>query len=237
MVLEEEMRAIAAIAAAMVVGLAATGPAGAASPPPQGADALPGVVVGVLGSGDQLALQIKADDAGRRVLRIGDSFREGWVLSALTASTATLTKDGQSRTVGLNPTGAVASNDVKRPSVVQVAGNELPPEVIEVLALTDEEVIARTPTASQMLAVQQRGLTAAESRQYRLMTMRYGLFAPSLNAPATFRRRASPDRPTCGRVARTRSRSPGRKRTPLSAEICRASSADWLKRREKSRRR
>ncbi|MDB5440850.1 MAG: hypothetical protein JWM33_3277, partial [Caulobacteraceae bacterium] len=33
--------------------------------------------------------------------------QDGWILSALTPSTATLTKAGASRTVGLNPAGAV----------------------------------------------------------------------------------------------------------------------------------
>ncbi|MDB5438327.1 MAG: hypothetical protein JWM33_754 [Caulobacteraceae bacterium] len=176
------MRSQVPALAAIALSLAFAARAGAASAPAQGPDALPGLVVGVVGSGDQLSLQIKADESGRRALRIGDAFQDGWSLSALTPSTATLTKAGESRVVGLNPTGAVATHDVKRPSLVQVAGSELPPEVIEVLALTDEEVIARTPTASQRLAAQYRGLTAEESRRYTLMSLRYGLFAPSLNA-------------------------------------------------------
>ena len=72
-------------------------------------------------------MQSKADESGRRALRIGDAFQDGWSLSALTPSTATLTKAGESRVVGLNPTGAVTTPDVKRPSLVQVAGSELPP--------------------------------------------------------------------------------------------------------------
>jgi hypothetical protein len=44
-----------------------------------------------------------------RSLKIGDEFEDGWKLTGLTSSAATLTRDGVSRTVGLNPTGALGA--------------------------------------------------------------------------------------------------------------------------------
>ncbi|MDB5437976.1 MAG: hypothetical protein JWM33_403 [Caulobacteraceae bacterium] len=62
---------------------------------------------GVLGSGDQLALRL-VENGQERTLKPGDDYADGWKLDALTATSATLTKDGQRQEVGLNPTGALA---------------------------------------------------------------------------------------------------------------------------------
>lgn len=69
---------------------------------PSAPDRLPAEVQGVVGSGDQLRLRLN-DAAGVRTLRPGEAYRDGWMLKAVTASTATLAKDGQERVVGLNP--------------------------------------------------------------------------------------------------------------------------------------
>lgn len=75
-----------------------------------GPDALPGQATGVVGSGDQMTLRLKPiGDAPARVLKIGDEFEDGWKLTALTASAATLSKAGASRTVGLNPAGSLGA--------------------------------------------------------------------------------------------------------------------------------
>jgi len=63
----------------------------------------------VVGSGDQLALQIRSQDtAGRRTIQRGEEYKDGWILKGLSPVTATLAKDDQVREIGLNPTGAVA---------------------------------------------------------------------------------------------------------------------------------
>lgn len=71
-----------------------------------GLESLPGEVAGVVGSGDQLRLQLRVDGQSR-TLEIGSEYRDGWVLKALTGAMATMTKGSQTRFVGLNPTGAV----------------------------------------------------------------------------------------------------------------------------------
>lgn len=68
--------------------------------------ALPSQVVGVSGSGDQLSLRLKVG-AEVRVLKIGDVYADGWTLTGLTPSEATLAKGALSRRVGLSPTSAV----------------------------------------------------------------------------------------------------------------------------------
>ncbi|MDB5441453.1 MAG: hypothetical protein JWM33_3880 [Caulobacteraceae bacterium] len=100
--------AVLALAAALLAPMSAHA-AGDNTPVTTDPDALPGLVTGVVGSGDQMALRLTpVGDAAARDLKIGDEFRNGWRLTALTPSAATLTRDGASQTVGLNPTGALA---------------------------------------------------------------------------------------------------------------------------------
>lgn len=86
-----------------------------------GPASLPGEVVGVIGSGDKLSLKIKAGEE-TRVLNIGDVYQDGWALTSLTGATATLARDGQTRLIGLNPSGAVAA-----------ASSDVPAAVVDVL--------------------------------------------------------------------------------------------------------
>ncbi|MDB5438097.1 MAG: hypothetical protein JWM33_524, partial [Caulobacteraceae bacterium] len=89
--------------AAWLAGLAiilSTDAALAAGAP--GPVALPAEVIGVVGSGDKLSLRIKAGDE-TRLLNIGDTYADGWALTGLSNTTATLTRNGQNQTVGLNP--------------------------------------------------------------------------------------------------------------------------------------
>lgn len=93
------MRIISGLCGTIAIGLAAPALADAV-------DDLPNQVVGVIGSGQALSLRFRPV-AGEptRVLSRGDVYADGWVLSNLTPSVATLTKAGESREVGLNPTG------------------------------------------------------------------------------------------------------------------------------------
>ncbi|MDB5439534.1 MAG: hypothetical protein JWM33_1961 [Caulobacteraceae bacterium] len=79
--------------------------------------ALPGQVIGVSGSGDQLSLRLKSGE-GERVLKIGEVFEDGWTLSALTATDATLTKTGQNRRIGLGLAGDSPKAPQNAPSQV-----------------------------------------------------------------------------------------------------------------------
>ncbi|MDB5441441.1 MAG: hypothetical protein JWM33_3868 [Caulobacteraceae bacterium] len=106
-----------ALAAALMAAGAAFG---------QGApEQLAAQAAGVVGSGDQLSLRLRTPE-GERVLKIGETYAEGWTLQALSPSKATLAKDGAVREVGLNPTGAVASGGAAAPaSRVTVVGAEV----------------------------------------------------------------------------------------------------------------
>ncbi|MDB5441255.1 MAG: hypothetical protein JWM33_3682 [Caulobacteraceae bacterium] len=109
------MRLLPGLFVSLALGL--TAPALADAP-----DDLPGQVAGVIGSGPSLSLKFRPV-AGEptRVLSLGDVYADGWVLTGLTPSVATLTKAGMSRSVGLNPSGALAAapSDA-RPSEVKV---------------------------------------------------------------------------------------------------------------------
>lgn len=146
---------------------------------------LPAQVAGVIGSGDQLSLQLKpAAGSAERTIRVGEAFPDGWVLSSLSDTLATLSRNGTVRTIGLNPTGAVAppSGPVAPSTVRVVGGVELPPEVLAALALTDEQVIARmNPGNRQNYPTRVLpGLTLAESQRYELMTGRLDAMTPAL---------------------------------------------------------
>ncbi|MDB5440883.1 MAG: hypothetical protein JWM33_3310 [Caulobacteraceae bacterium] len=74
-----------------------------------GLESLPREVAGVVGSGNQLRLQLRIDGQPR-TLSVGDEYRDGWVLKGLTDTLATLNKGAQVRMVGLNPTGSTATD-------------------------------------------------------------------------------------------------------------------------------
>lgn len=114
----------------MLAVFLAAGAALAHAAEPSGLDRLPSEVVGVTGSGDALRLQVKSDGQVRTLVP-GDEYRDGWKLRSVSASKATLFKSGETREVGLNPTGALASNAATAPpSDVSLVGG-LSSEVIE----------------------------------------------------------------------------------------------------------
>ncbi|MDB5441271.1 MAG: hypothetical protein JWM33_3698, partial [Caulobacteraceae bacterium] len=92
---------------------------------PSALDRLPQEVVGVVGSGGELSLKV-AQDQTIRTIKPNEEYRDGWMLKTLTPSTATLTRAGESREVGLNPFGSLtpppAAND---PSKVLIAGDTI----------------------------------------------------------------------------------------------------------------
>ncbi|MDB5440759.1 MAG: hypothetical protein JWM33_3186, partial [Caulobacteraceae bacterium] len=108
----------------LLAGLLTGGAVVAYAAQPSGPDILPKEVVGVVGSGDQLNLQVMQDQ-GVRTLKPGDLYRDGWTVTAVTASTATLTKGGQSRMVGLNPDGALQQRATAAPSQVTLASGNI----------------------------------------------------------------------------------------------------------------
>ncbi|MDB5440881.1 MAG: hypothetical protein JWM33_3308 [Caulobacteraceae bacterium] len=76
---------------------------------PADLDRLSKEAAGVVGSGDRLSLQIKpVDGQASRTIKVGEEYSNGWKLDAVTPTLATLSKGGETRQVGLNPTGAVA---------------------------------------------------------------------------------------------------------------------------------
>lgn len=73
-----------------------------------GLENLPREVVGVLGSGDQLRLRLRSEDGAARTLSVGDEYKAGWILKALSSTVATLGQGNQLRQIGLNPDGDLA---------------------------------------------------------------------------------------------------------------------------------
>ncbi|MDB5438344.1 MAG: hypothetical protein JWM33_771, partial [Caulobacteraceae bacterium] len=168
----------------------------AAAPAPSGPDALPAQVAGVIGSGDQLSLQLRASDtAPARMVRLGDEAIDGWTLTGLTNTVATLSKDGQSRTIGLNPTGALSQRQpVGPPSTVHVTVEGLTPEMAAVLALSDEEVLAQAPASflqAYQTATAGHGLTAEELRRAQLYSMRFNLMSAAISQASQARVQAA----------------------------------------------
>lgn len=124
-------------------------------------------VAGVVGSGDQLQLKLKAGEA-TRILEVGGEYAEGWRLMSLTPSEVILVKDGTIQKIGLNPTGAIA----------QAKGDE-PPTTVKTVGgngqVTVEQIAARQPAFNKLLAEQlgpwdgktpRMGLTLAETQRY-----------------------------------------------------------------------
>ncbi|MDB5439277.1 MAG: hypothetical protein JWM33_1704 [Caulobacteraceae bacterium] len=92
---------------------------------PDAPDRLPQEVVGVMGSGDQLSLKV-AQGQVIKTVKLNEEYRDGWTLKGLTATSATLAKDGVTREVGLNPAGVLAPPPAADdPSMVLVAGDTL----------------------------------------------------------------------------------------------------------------
>lgn len=160
--------------------------AAAASDP--GPASLPGEVIGVVGSGDQLSLRIKGGEAPR-TLEIGEVYQDGWTLSALTATKATLTKDGQSQTVGLNPTGVIErAKPDDPPTTVKTIGGDKPLPTID-------ELKARQPAFDQLVLEQlgpwdgktpRMGLTLAETQRYVAYQARGAQAPPGAEPPAPY---------------------------------------------------
>ncbi|MDB5439177.1 MAG: hypothetical protein JWM33_1604 [Caulobacteraceae bacterium] len=181
----------------------------AAAAAPSGLDGLPSQVAGVLGSGDQLSLQLRATpDAPARIIHLGGDAIDGWVLTGLTNTVATLSKDGLIRVIGLNPTGALAlARPVVPPTVVRVTLDGLTPEIAGILALRDEEVTARMTPAWRKAwnaTSPARGLTAEEGRRLSLYQSRYSLMYDALVAAAVANMRSG-QRPgeSVGTITRT----------------------------------
>ncbi|MDB5438203.1 MAG: hypothetical protein JWM33_630 [Caulobacteraceae bacterium] len=126
-----------------------------AAPAPRAQDvlaALPGQVVGVSGSGDQLTLRLKSETQ-ERALKIGDAYADGWILIGLNNSEVTLAKGAILRRIGLNPSGAVAQAVLEEtPSQVRTldgmlqtgaaANPALAAEQKETLAALDQRIAA-----------------------------------------------------------------------------------------------
>ncbi|MDB5440155.1 MAG: hypothetical protein JWM33_2582, partial [Caulobacteraceae bacterium] len=152
------------LAAAVLAAVPSLAFAGAAP------ESLASQAAGVLGSGDQIALQLKsADGASPRVLKIGEMFEDGWKLDALTPTSATLARDGERREVGLNPTGALAET---RPGA------------------TPSQVIV-TPSAADLALIEgrwdgkaQAGLTVEETQRYLIYGRKIAAVSLSLGGPA-----------------------------------------------------
>ncbi|MDB5438902.1 MAG: hypothetical protein JWM33_1329 [Caulobacteraceae bacterium] len=117
---EAAKMSIALHAFAWAIAAAAVSPQADAAEPP-GPEQLSSQVVGVVGSGLLLSLELRTA-AGQpvRVLSLGDIYAEGWALTALTPSAATLTRSGESRSIGLNPAGALDQTGEAPPSQVNI---------------------------------------------------------------------------------------------------------------------
>lgn len=152
---------------------------------PSAIDRLPSLVVGVTGSGDDLRLQI-IDGEARRSLKVGDLYADGWTLQAIDPTQATLTRDAERRTVGLNPTGALAqarSNDP--PSTVTTA---LAAARVADLNAQIARIRANVPILTQLLADQlgpwdgktpHMGLSLAETQRYAAYRARQPATGPN----------------------------------------------------------
>ncbi|MDB5437980.1 MAG: hypothetical protein JWM33_407 [Caulobacteraceae bacterium] len=151
----------ARLAALGLAGLLCAGALAAYAAEPSAPERLAAQAAGVVGSGDQLALQLK-DNNQERTIRPGDVYADGWKLDALTPTSATLVKDGERREVGLNPTGALASKaPAAPPSQVTLAGEDA-----RLLAAA----IARNFWDGQKL---QPGLTLQETQRYWTLYERF----------------------------------------------------------------
>lgn len=145
-------------------------------------DALPALVSGVIGSGDNLSLQLKPSNGpAPRILAVGQVFEDGWVLTALTPTAATLDKKGVTRMIGLNPTGALDD----RPATA-------PPSRVEVNLSPDERSILSGIVAGGEMdrpgftawdgTTPFAGLTFAETQRYLLDEVKFRAAAATFGA-------------------------------------------------------
>lgn len=162
-------------AAALAATLTTGGLAGYAAQP-SAPERLAAQAGGVVGSGDQLALRVK-EDSQERTIKPGDDYADGWKLQALTPTKATLTKDGVSREVGLNPTGALANN-----------APAAPPSQVWVTQSDDElaDRVIRNGVWDGKTA--RPNLTLDETRRYNVLRMKGMLgtltYFPAMNEEA-----------------------------------------------------
>lgn len=164
--------------AALMMALAAGGTLTAYAAEPSAPERLASQAAGVVGSGDQLSLRLRTPQ-GERTLQIGETFEDGWALQALTPAKATLVKDGGSREVGLNPTGAVAAAaQVGPPSLVTMAGM---PDAATIQAAVDR-ALSLDPQAVERARGTYQSLSVDEAK--RMIAYR-SLMIPTLDRNRT----------------------------------------------------
>lgn len=112
------------LACLFVAVIVALGAGLAQAAPRDVSDTLPGDVVGVVGSGDHLSLQIMID---QKVKTLGpdQEYRDGWILKKVTPEAATLSNGTETRVIGLNPDGRLVKPLATAPSEVTVFGLDL----------------------------------------------------------------------------------------------------------------
>lgn len=138
-----------------VMALLASAPAGSAYSEvrPTIAGALSAQIVGVVGSGDKIALQLKVGET-RRTLRPGDIYEDGWVLSHLTPTSAVLTRNGVAFELGLNPGGRISG-----------APLDLPPSQVTVNSGVDAALLQRLIDSGKWDGKPKPGLTLEETQR------------------------------------------------------------------------
>ncbi|MDB5439609.1 MAG: hypothetical protein JWM33_2036 [Caulobacteraceae bacterium] len=141
--------------ALIILPLSAGAPLGAVAAA-TGPDSLPGAVVGVIGSGNELSLRLTTDGAVS-TLKVGESYADGWRLQSLSAAEAVLTKGGETHRVGLNPSGALAG---------PMSASE-PPSRVDVAGDTNED-IARALLAAGRLKSPRPGLSTDETTRFKV---------------------------------------------------------------------
>ncbi|MDB5440882.1 MAG: hypothetical protein JWM33_3309 [Caulobacteraceae bacterium] len=161
-----------ALIAALIGGGTLSAYAAAPSAPqvalPADLSSLPGQVIGVVGSGDQLSLQIRASDRqGPRTVRPGDEYQNGWTLRAVTPTLAILSRAGETHQVGLNPAGTLAAPAAAAPSSVTVQ-----------LSAQDKADLEAMIAAGNWDGKAMPGLTLAESQSHVLMVSRIEALSP-----------------------------------------------------------
>ncbi|MDB5439064.1 MAG: hypothetical protein JWM33_1491 [Caulobacteraceae bacterium] len=149
----------AAAGAVVLVAVLTGGALTAFAAAPSAPERLPSEVQGVVGSGDKLSLRLK-DSAGGRTIAVGEAYGDGWTLTGLTPTQATLAKDGATREVGLNPTGALAS-----------AAPAAPPSLVEVTLNAEEQAALAALTGGAPVRPRD-GLTLSQTERYMLQSQK-----------------------------------------------------------------
>ncbi|MDB5441575.1 MAG: hypothetical protein JWM33_4002 [Caulobacteraceae bacterium] len=136
---------------------------------------LPSTIIGVIGSGDQLALKL-GDGEGQRVLKPGDSYAGDWILKSLTDSVATFSRDGQVQAIGLNPSGALAA-----------AVPASPPSSVTVLTPEDAALLDRLRAEKHWNGKADTGLSISETQRLLVLEYRARDATPSRGGPYDLR--------------------------------------------------